>query len=64
MGIVTLQEGVTKVRIEFGRNRLDRVGFMLAETPFTDWRDANERYIRHDCAENMMIYWKCVQRQK
>lgn len=64
IGIVTLQEGVTKVRMEFGRNRLDRVGFMLAETALADWRDATERYTRHACAENIMIYWKCIQRQK
>ena len=48
MGMATLQEGVTNVRIEVGRNRL------VTATLFTSRRDAEERYNRHAGAANMI----------
>jgi hypothetical protein len=48
MGIAVLQEGVTNVRTEVGRNRL------VTATSFTSRRDAEETYNRHAAAENIV----------
>ena len=49
IGIAALQEGVTKVLIEVGRNRL------VKATSFAIRREAEERYNRHAGTENIVI---------
>ena len=48
IGIAALREGVTKERMEAGRNRLE------TPKPITSRRDAEERFNRQAAAENIV----------